>query len=155
MSARPSLGLAARVLSFGILGLMATSACTPQSSQGQSSGGVTVTPGEGVHADTPEGRGEGDSRDELEQRMRDLVGKQQDMSERASADAGVCEDICSLATSICGVQEKLCVIADDHPGDADYQGLCREAKQECKSAQDECIRCVERHAAGGSPAGTP
>jgi hypothetical protein len=112
-----------------------------------------VAPGDsGEHAHQPEGWNEGDSRDELEARLRRLVEQQGAMKTAASANAGACEDICSLATSICGVQEKLCSIADRHPGEDEYQGLCREAKQECRAAQDDCITCVEKHAQPGADA---
>jgi hypothetical protein len=88
-------------------------------------------------------------------RLRKLVDQQRALSTAASANAGACEDICSLATSICGVQEKLCSIADKHPGEDEYQGLCREAKQECQAAQEDCIRCVEQHAQSGGAEESP
>ena len=123
--------------------LVMASACTT----GRVAEGPSVTPGEpGEHAHQPEGWNEGDSRDELEARLRRLVEQEGAMKSAASASAGACEDICSLATSICGVQEKLCSIADRHPGEDEYQGLCREAKQECRAAQEDCIACVEKHA---------
>lgn len=112
-------------------------------------GPVTLPPDVDARPDAPEGRGEGDSRDELEARMHKLVEQQKSRVEAASGSPEVCEDLCSLATSICGVREKLCSIADDHPGDESYQGLCREAKQECQAAQNDCVRCVERHANDG------
>ena len=132
------------------LGTFAASACTT----GRAGEGPTITPGEtGAHADQPEGWGEGDSRDELQLRLRKLVEQQRAMASAAGASPSTCEDICSLATSICGVQEKLCSIADKHPGEEAYQGLCREAKQECREAQDDCIRCVEQHAQTGGAQG--
>lgn len=121
-------------------------ACTTQSGTGT----ATVTPGEDARPDAPEGRSEGDSRDELEARMHKLVAEQKARVEAASGSAAACEDLCSLATSICGVREKLCAIADEHPGDESYQALCREAKQECQAAQNDCVRCVERHATAGA-----
>lgn len=136
---------------FGVvlLSFSMTSACTT------TGGGPTpINPGEpGAHGDQPEGWGEGDSRDELKARLTRLVEQQRVMATAAAASAGACEDICSLATSICGVQEKLCSIADEHPGEDEYQGLCREAKQECRAAQDDCIGCVEKHTKSGSTEG--
>lgn len=88
---------------------------------------------------------EGDTVNELEARLRRLTGEQETLIPASSEDPAKCEDVCSLATSICGVKEKLCNLAEDHPGDADYQGLCREAKQECREAQDACVACVERN----------
>ena len=145
---RPTSAAQLLVRALCVCALAAFSGCVTQSS----GGGLGVTPGDGERLDTPEGRGEGQTRDELEARMRQLVSEQQGHLQAASTSPAVCEDLCSLATSICGVQEKLCVIADEHPGDDSYQGLCREAKRECKAAQDDCIGCVERHS--GSAAST-
>lgn len=151
MSVRSSMALqAGRVLlGAALLSLALTSACTT------TGGGPTpVNPGEpGAHGDQPEGWGEGDSRDELRARLTRLVEQQRVMASAAAASAAACEDICSLATSICGVQEKLCSIADEHPGEDEYQGLCREAKQECRAAQDDCIGCVEKHTKTGGAEG--
>ena len=134
------------LLGAALLSLSMTSACTT------TGGGPTpINPGEpGAHGDQPsKGWGEGDSRDELKARLTRLVAQQRVMATAAAASAAACEDICSLATSICGVQEKLCSIADEHPGEDEYQGLCREAKQECRAAQEDCIGCVEKHTKTG------
>ena len=98
---------------FGLALVLPASACTT------TAGGTApvIPPGEEARPDAPEGRGEGDSRDELEARMHKLVAEQQGRLEAAAGSAKACEDLCSLATSICGVREKLCSIADDHPGD--------------------------------------
>jgi hypothetical protein len=56
---------------------------------------------------------------------------------------GACEDLCALASSICGVKEKLCEVADRHPGEEEYQSLCRKAELECSEAEDSCVACVE------------
>jgi hypothetical protein len=99
------------------------------------SGPSTVAPETGEERARPDAAGphEGDSALELDARLKRL---REDQTQ---------QDVCSLATSICGVKEKLCNIADEHPGDADYQELCRKAKQECQQAQEACVGCVERH----------
>ena len=61
----------------------------------------------------------------------------------STSDPAVCEELCSLASDICDVKEKLCDLADERPDDDQYQGLCREAKNECQEAQESCVRCVE------------
>ncbi|MBK6918633.1 MAG: hypothetical protein IPH07_14660 [Deltaproteobacteria bacterium] len=112
----------------------------------QAGGGGTVTPGGaggGVSSD-PDGRDEGQSAGELKQRLDALLDREEQLAPQAATDAGKCEDLCELATSICAVEEKLCDLADDHPDDDAYQGLCREARNECREAQDSCVRCVER-----------
>jgi len=80
---------------------------------------------------------------ELSGRLDALVGRERNLRPAAAADAGKCEELCELATSICSVQEKLCDLADDHPDDGAYQGLCREARNECREAQEGCVHCVE------------
>jgi hypothetical protein len=49
----------------------------------------------------------------------------------------------ALAPSICTVKEKLCEVADRHPGEEEYQGLCRKAELECSEAEDSFVACVE------------
>ena len=124
-------------------------ACDPGGQAGE--GPVLETPGgaggAGV-APPEEGVAEGDSADELNARKQRLYVEFRALVEEGSNDPDTCERLCSLATSICGVQEKLCNIAEDHVGDDHYQSLCREAKRECRDAQDRCIDCVERHANG-------
>ena len=113
----------------------------------QATAGGTVTPGDGEPrpgAD-PQGAHMGDSLGELKLRLEQLKRRQLQVIPAANQDKAVCEDVCSLATSICGVAEKLCNLADDHPQDPEYQNLCREARLECKEAQDSCIGCVEGH----------
>ncbi len=126
------------------LALISTACVTNRVGEG---GGVTPD-GHGEQVLQPEGGHTGDSWDELTARLGKLVEQQKSLHSAAAANAGVCEDICSLATSICGVQEKLCSIADRRPSDEEYQGLCREAKQECRAAQEDCISCVEKHSSG-------
>jgi hypothetical protein len=108
--------------------------------------GETVTPGDtgtgGTNPD-PQGNNEGQGMGELKKRLGDLVDREEALRQAATNDAGKCEQLCDLATSICSVQEKLCELADDHPDDEAYQGLCREARAECREAQDSCVRCVE------------
>ena len=113
---------------------------------GPTAGGGTVTPGTsggGGSDPDPQGATEGEGMGELHKRLDDLVGRERSLRPAAASDGGKCEQLCDLATSICGVQEKLCDLADDHPDDDAYQGLCREARNECREAQDSCIRCVE------------
>lgn len=125
--------------------VIALSACAPQA------GNRTVTPGGNGTAPrgaTAEGHHDDDSMGSLKLRLDGLKSKQSTLVQAASADAGVCEDLCSLATSICAVQEKLCELADAHAGDDEYQGLCREAHQECREAQESCIACVQSNSGG-------
>lgn len=110
-----------------------------------SNNGTAVPGGTGTGGSEPgpDGITEGEGMGELRKRLDDLVRKEQGLRPSAAADAGKCEQLCDLATSICAVQEKLCDLADDHPDDDAYQGLCREARNECREAQDSCVRCVE------------
>ena len=125
------------------LGLAA--ACGPSAS-GQTS---TIAPGQEERpAPEPVGGHEGESSGELAARVGKLRARQQSLLPMASEDPGVCEEVCSLATGICGAKEALCNVANDHPQDDDYQRLCREAKAECRAAQDDCVKCVEGHAEG-------
>lgn len=117
-------------------------------------GGSSVVPGStDPREDQPEGWAEGESAQELKLRKDRLYTEFRGVVGEPVATPDACEKVCSLATSICGVQEKLCNIADDHPGEAEYQNLCREAKKECRETQDACIACVENHAASGSCGG--
>jgi len=133
------------VLALGLaLALLPTSGCR------RVAGPSTVTPEVGDERARPDAAGphEGDSALELDARRKRLRDDQEQLVPVASEDPAKCEDVCSLATSIGGVKEKLCNIADEHPGDDDYQELCRKAKQECQQAQEACVGCVERHQQG-------
>lgn len=122
------------------------------------SGETTVTPDGGFGApegpDHSKGIHESDSSaGDLWKRLEKLRAERETKIEPASSDAGVCEDLCGLATSICQVQSKLCEIADDHPDENDYQDLCREAKLECREAQESCVDCVRGHGVGATTSG--
>lgn len=130
----------------------AVMACTPSAS-----GGGTVTPGgNGAVPDGPDPQGDHQSEmsiDELRARLDELRGKQAEMASSSDASFGVCEDLCSLASNICSVKEKLCEVADRHPGEEEYQDLCRKAELECGEAEDSCVACVEaREKAGATEA---
>ncbi len=121
--------------------LLAAVGCNPQSG-----GGGTVTPGgNGAVSDGPgpDGPQEGDNIGDLEARLQRLGQRQVKMSTTSDASFNVCEDLCSLASSICSVKEKLCLIADEHPGEEEYQQLCRKAELQCSEAEDSCVACVE------------
>ncbi len=133
-------GMARVVLAWGL------TACVPQGARGNAS----VVPGHDEAgpkaADAPlEEPHEGETASELAARLDRLRTRQRDFQARAASDVAACENLCALATSICGIQEKLCSLADERPGDEDYQRLCRQAKVECREAQDACVACVERH----------
>ncbi len=91
----------------------------------------------------PEGINEGVSMGELRKRLETFVRRAEGMGAVVASDAGKCEDLCDLATSICSVQAKMKELCDAHPDDDEYAALCREAKNECREAQDSCVRCVE------------
>ncbi len=119
------------------------STCRPSASDGGTTAPtITHPPGTGPAADGPH---EGQSAAELKLRLDKLAEQQAGLIPAASRDPNTCEEVCSLATSICSVQEKLCEIADGHPSEVEYQALCRDARQECREAQDACVRCVELH----------
>jgi len=131
-------------------GLVATlTACGPSASDGG-----TVTPGgngavpEGA---VPEGAQESNNIGDLKARLDRLGVKHSEMASSGQASFGVCEDLCSLASSICSVKEKLCDVADQHPGEEEYQGLCRRAELECSEAEDSCVSCVEAREGSESP----
>jgi hypothetical protein len=133
----------ARVLGASLAAvLLVGSGCGPVAS-----GGGTVAPGGNGNvrdgAD-PEGREEGDNNvDDLRVRLERLTREQDDRSSSSDGSFGACEDLCSLASSICTVKEKLCEVADRHPGEEEYQGLCRKADLECSESEDSCVACVE------------
>lgn len=109
----------------------------------------TPTGGGGNHGvdHDPEGVNEGHGMSELRTRLDTLVKKAESMGAVVAADAAKCEDLCDLATSICTVQAKMKELCDAHPDDDEYAALCREAKNECREAQDSCVRCVESNQA--------
>lgn len=122
--------------------------CGPQAGTGT----VNPTTGDPVGAGPdPQGVTEGEGMAELSNRLDALVGRERNLRPAAAADAGKCEELCELATSICSVQAKLCDLADDHPDDGTYQGLCREARNECREAQESCVRCVEANSTQSLP----
>jgi hypothetical protein len=139
---------------WGLLVVVALGGCGPSAS-----GGGSVTPGGGGSAPDgapPEGPHEGDNIGDLKARLERLRIKQLEMASDAEASFGVCEDLCSLAQSICAVTEKLCEVADRHPGEEEYQGLCRKAALECSEAEESCVTCVEaRESRKTSKATTP
>lgn len=109
-------------------------------------GGGTVTPGGNGNVpdgSDPEGRDEGDDIGDLKARLERLSTAQAEKASTSDTSFGVCEDLCSLASGICTVKEKLCEVADRHPGEEEYQGLCRKAELECSEAEDACVTCVQ------------
>ncbi|MCA9710505.1 MAG: hypothetical protein KDK70_31985 [Myxococcales bacterium] len=134
---------------MGLLLLASSLACGPRGSDGS-----PVTPGgNGAAPDGPgpQGPNESDeSIDDLRARLDRLHAKQAEMATSSDGSFGVCEDLCSLASSICSVKEKLCEVADRHPGEEEYQGLCRKAELECSETEDSCVACVEARERGGS-----
>lgn len=124
---------------LGAMLLMAS--CGPSAS-----GGGTVTPGGNGNvreAADPEGDEEGNDVGALRERLDRLSHEQNQRVGASDGSFGACEDLCSLASSICTVKEKLCEVADRHPGEEEYQGLCRKAELECSEAEDSCVACVE------------
>lgn len=114
----------------------------------QASSGPTIAPasGPGVpRADMPEGEPMGGSADELHLRRRELSAELMSTLAAVQRDAERCEEACSLSVSICSIQERLCEIADAHAGSDYYQRLCREAKLDCRNAQEVCATCAKRH----------
>jgi hypothetical protein len=129
-------------LGLGLV-LLGGGGCGPNAS-----GGGSVTPGGNGNVpegSDPEGRDEGDNIGDLKARLERLSKEQQVKASSSDASFGVCEDLCSLASSICTVKEKLCDVADRHPGEEEYQALCRKAELECSEAEDSCVACVETH----------
>lgn len=131
------------------LALVATMACNVRGSDGGS-----VVPGEGEspgEGPGPQGDQESnESIDDLKARLDRLRIQHAEMSTSSDGSFGVCEDLCSLASNICTVKEKLCEIADRHPGEEAYQGLCRKAELECGEAEDSCVDCVEARERSGA-----
>ena len=122
-------------------------------------GGGTVAPaGNGNVRDgaDPEGEEEGNDVGSLQARLERLSREQDAKASGSDGSFGACEDLCSLASSICTVKEKLCEVADRHPGEEEYQGLCRKAELECSEAEDSCVACVEtRESREEAAASTP
>ena len=109
------------------------------------SGPGTVTPGgdgNGVGADPAGPHTEASSAQELDAELSNFVAKQETLKADAMSDTKTCESVCSLTADICGVTEKLCKIADEHPQDAEYGRLCREARNDCRDAEEACVNCV-------------
>jgi hypothetical protein len=111
--------------------------------------GATATPQDVAReGPRPEGTQEGDDSGDQAARLRRLEQRLSAAASTSAQDPRACEEVCSLATSICGIQRKLCDLADRFPQEDDYQALCREAKNECREAQDACVGCVQRHSSG-------
>jgi hypothetical protein len=143
------------VMAVALLGsYLLAAGCGPSAS-----GGGTVTPGGNGNApdgSDPEGQEEGDDVGALRQRLERLSTQQHEKASGSDGSFGACEDLCSLASSICTVKEKLCEVADRHPGEEEYQGLCRKAELECSEAEDSCVACVEtRESREGAAASSP
>lgn len=122
--------------------VLLTASCTTSSA----GGGGTVTPGGNGNvrdAAAPEGDEEGNDVGALRARLERLSRDKDQRVDASDGSFGACEDLCSLASSICTVKEKLCEVADRHPGEEEYQGLCRKAELECSEAEDACVACVE------------
>jgi hypothetical protein len=114
--------------------------------QAASGAGGTITPGGNGNvrdAADPEGDAEGNDVGALRERLERLSRDQDAKASGSDGSFGACEDLCSLASSICTVKEKLCEVAERHPGEEEYQGLCRKAELECSEAEDSCVACVE------------
>lgn len=104
----------------------------------------TVDPDQGGNTHAPTvGAPEDRSMGALRKRLEEFRMKKASIVTASTSDPAVCEELCSLASDICDVKEKLCDLADERPDDDQYQGLCREAKNECQEAQESCVRCVE------------
>jgi len=117
-----------------------TAGCGPSAGEG------TVTPGGNGNVregSAPEGDEEGNDVGALRERLERLSRQQDAKASGSDGSFGACEDLCSLASSICTVKEKLCEVADRHPGEEEYQSLCRKAELECSEAEDSCVACVE------------
>lgn len=119
--------------------LWATASCGPSNTTG------TVTPDRttGPVELSPKGQPDDNSMGGLRKRLEGFRAKKASIVSASTSDPAVCEELCKLASDICEVQVKLCDLADDRPDDEQYQGLCREAKNECHEAQESCVRCVE------------
>jgi hypothetical protein len=121
-------------------------ACLLATGCAATAGGGTVTPGGNGNVrdgSDPEGDEEGNDVGALRQRLERLSSEQDAKASDSDGSFGACEDLCALASSICGVKEKLCEVADRHPGEEEYQSLCRKAELECSEAEDSCVACVE------------
>jgi hypothetical protein len=106
--------------------------------------GPTVNPDRvGIGEDAPKGPAEDQSMGALQRRLQTFRSKKSQIMSASARDPAICEELCSLAADICEVKEKLCDLADDHPGDDQYQNMCREAHNECVEANRSCVRCVE------------
>jgi hypothetical protein len=134
---------------MGLVLVLSLGACRP------TAGTSTVTPAGGSDAPDegadPIGRDEGDNVGDLRARLDRLRLDHEQLSSQEGG-FGQCEDLCDLASKICSVKESLCEIAEDHPGDDAYQGLCREAQHECREAGESCVRCAEN---SGGTVGPP
>lgn len=110
-----------------------------------SAGGGTVTPtmDNGPREVDPEGRDAGENVDTYRMQLQQLRKKRAAKMSAEETGFGACEDLCDLMSSICNVRSKLCTLADEHPGEESYQGLCREAQHECREAEDSCVECTE------------
>lgn len=119
--------------------------------------GRAVPPGGGgAVPDGPEAEGpdEGNNIGDLKARLERLRAQQVEMASNPETSFGVCEDLCSLASSICTVKEKLCDVANEHPGEEEYQSLCRKAELECSESEDSCVACVEAREQSGAEEAT-
>lgn len=148
-------GSGPRLVRLGVgLGLLAALGGCQTSARG---GGTAVPGGNGAVSEGPDPQGpnESDNIGDLEARLERLRSEQAQVASSSDGSFGVCEDLCSLASKICTVKEKLCDVADRHPGEDEYQGLCRKAELECNEAEDSCVHCVEARESAAPEEATP
>ncbi|MBL4686305.1 MAG: hypothetical protein JKY37_17050 [Nannocystaceae bacterium] len=119
----------------------ASAGCGPSAVAGEH----TVNPGlgSGTREVDPEGYDSGENIDTYRKQLETLREQRAEKTAVVEASFLVCEDLCTLMASICQVRAKLCALADEHPGEDNYQGLCREAQHECRETQNSCVACTQ------------
>lgn len=136
--------IAAVHISLGlVLGLLGGATGCGPGMAGTGPGTVAPNPDDNRRELDPEGSDPGENITTYKRQLSELRQKRTAKAAAVDPSFPVCEDLCELMASICQVKAKLCTLADDHPGEDSYQGLCREAQHECREAQDSCVSCTE------------
>jgi hypothetical protein len=61
--------------------------------------------------------------------------------ERRDDGRSRCDRICDLAEMACELEVRICALAQDHEGEARYEGACTRAQDQCATAADACRTC--------------
>ena len=77
----------------------------------------------------------------LQQRQKEITRRLRDLQTESAAVTFSCQAICGWTDRICDLSERICRIAARHPGEAEFESACAQAK----------LRCAKARAKAGQP----